>query len=100
VRLWDLTSGRLDRVLEGHRPSTRAVAFSPDGRLLATIGSDGMVRLWGATTGAELRCLDGRAECLRGVAFSPDGRTLAATASDNDVRLWGLHQILPTQPEP
>jgi WD40 repeat protein len=94
VRLWDLKSGLLERVLEGHYPVTHYLAFSPDGPLVATTGQDGKVRLWNTDTGEELRCLDGRASWLGGVAFSPDGQTLAATGSDNDVRLWNVPGLL------
>src|SRR5262249_44047786 len=82
VGLWDLEGGRGDRLVASHSHARDAVAFSPDGRLLATAGSDGIVGLWSVTTGAELGQVGGPAERLTAVAFSPDGRMLAASGHD------------------
>ena len=75
------------------------MAFSPDGRLLATAGGDGTVRLWDVATGAELRQVGDPADRLSGVAFSPDGRMLAATGNDADIRLWDLAEVLKARTE-
>jgi WD40 repeat protein len=63
------------------------VAFSPDGRLLASCGSDNTVRLWDPATGTQQRILTGHTGSVHGVAFSPDGRLLAS-CGDKTVRLW------------
>jgi WD40 repeat protein len=81
-------------LIAGHSLPTRSVAFSPDGRLLATAAADGTAGLWSLTDGRELRRLDGRADTLRNVAFSPDGTMLAATGNDGDIRLWDVADIL------
>src|SRR5262249_47263950 len=94
VRIWDIASGEQVRMIAGHSLPTRSVAFSPDGRLLATAAADGTACLWSAATGQELRRLDGRADTLRNVAFSPDGRTLAATGNDGDIRFWAVDDLL------
>jgi WD40 repeat protein len=90
VRLRDLESGAARRTLEGHADGASCVAFSPDGRSLATGGSGRIVRLWDLKSGAARRTLEGHADRILCVAFSPDGRSLAVGGSDGTVRLWDL----------
>jgi WD40 repeat protein len=90
----------LERVLAGHPFATTAVAFSPDGRLLATTGGDGAVKLWSVSTGRTLHRLEGGTNWLCSVAFSPDGKTLAATGGGDDVQLWDLVELRETTPDP
>ncbi len=88
IRLWDVSSGKEVRRLEGHEKTVFSVAFSPDGRLLASGSVDPTIRLWDVTTGIELRRLEGHESFVLSVAFSPDGRFLASGSADLTVRLW------------
>ncbi|WP_293208259.1 NACHT domain-containing protein [Microcoleus sp. PH2017_01_SCD_O_A] len=68
-----------------------AVAFSPDGKLLATGGTDGVVRCWDVASGKELLTCKGHSNWVSSVAFSPDNKTLASGSSDKTIKLWERH---------
>jgi WD40 repeat protein len=85
VRLWDPASGRSLATLDGHTNWTLALAFSPDGRILANADADGAVHLWDPTSGRSLATLQGHTGWVRALAFSPDSRTLANAGLDGVV---------------
>ena len=92
ARIWDHASGDcLHTLTDDHSEffEVRGVAFSADGRLLATAGgSDKTARVWDTATGDCLRTLTGHTDTVNGVAFSPHGQLLATASNDKTARLW------------
>jgi len=78
----------LERTLAGHAQRVAALAFSPEGRTLATGSTDRTLRTWDVATGAMQRTLEGHAGSVLAVAFSPDGALLASGSEDATIRLW------------
>lgn len=92
VELMDPANGRVRETLEGHTGSMNWVAFSPDGKTLASVAADvgkSGIRLWNTANGRSLETLrDGGEKNYSEVAFSPDGKTLVANGPG--IQLWDL----------
>ncbi|KAG0304792.1 hypothetical protein BGZ97_001340 [Linnemannia gamsii] len=97
AQVWDTLVEDAGRILSGHMYSdVTGIAFSPNGRWVATSGADYAVRLWDAMTGDLVSTFSEHTDKVWDVAFSPDGRQLASGGEDGFVRLWDVNTSEPS----
>jgi hypothetical protein len=87
IQLWDADTGRLLRTFGAARWSNQ-VAWSPDGRYIASAEPNHVVNIWEAATGQRVGKYAGHTEAVRTVAWSPDGSMIASGGNDCTVHLW------------
>jgi RNA polymerase sigma factor (sigma-70 family) len=88
IYLWDTTIGREIRRLQAPGHVVTCLAYSSDGRMLASGGLDRTLRLWEVATGRERRCFEGHQGIVRSVAFSPDCTRLVSASDDTTALVW------------
>jgi WD40 repeat protein len=66
------------------------VAFSPDGKTIASGSTDNTIKLWDVASGKQLKTLNGHSSSVLSVAFSSDGKTIASGSDDNTIKLWDV----------
>jgi WD40 repeat protein/serine/threonine protein kinase len=93
IRLWDTSSGANIREILGCEPGyqIRALAWSPDGKWLASAGSDKLGIVWNPATAEKVRTLTGHTASVVALAWSPDIDRLATASFDGEVRIWDLN---------
>lgn len=93
LKIWEVKSGQEIINLKGHTKGVTSVAFSPDGKTLATGSHDQTIKIWDVESGVEIGCFTGHrdhvwAGGVSSVAFSSDGHTLASGSWDGSIKLW------------
>ena len=85
--LWGLcNTAHISRI--EHDGALRAIAYSPDGRIMATAGDDKIVRIWDASSGEQVHAFSGHTQLVSDVEFAPHDAVLATASADKTVRLW------------
>jgi RNA polymerase sigma factor (sigma-70 family) len=88
VRIWDVETGKILVEISADQNKVRSVAFSPDGKVLATGGQDHDVRLWDVASGKQLAVLKGHTGPVVVIVIAKDGTTIITASGDRTVRIW------------
>jgi WD40 repeat protein/serine/threonine protein kinase len=78
------------QALEGHTAAIRAVAFSPNGKMILSAGHDNTIKLWDFPAGHLVKSLRGHASWVRSAVFSPDGHKVLSGSLDAEAKLWSI----------
>ncbi|NEQ77394.1 MAG: hypothetical protein F6K23_32915 [Okeania sp. SIO2C9] len=87
ILVWDVETWKVRYTLEKHSQAIKAIAISPDGKILASSSEDGNINLWDLGTGKLLRSIKGDGA----IVFSPDSKQLVSVSQDNLIQLWQIY---------
>ncbi|MFP4650991.1 MAG: WD40 repeat domain-containing protein [Phormidium sp.] len=93
-KLWEVSEGEYAKLAQ-HNSAIRTVAFSPNGEVLASASSDGIVTIWSLGQPQEIMRVEGQPDGISNIAFSSDNRQLAAGGDDGSIEIWDLETARP-----
>ncbi len=88
VKIWNLETGELFRILKGHSDGVCAVALSPDGKIIASGSIDKTIRLWHLESGELLAKFIGHTDTVTGLTFTASGEMLVSASLDKTIKIW------------
>ncbi|HLP87465.1 MAG TPA: NB-ARC domain-containing protein [Nostocaceae cyanobacterium] len=96
IRIWDVHTGEIIKILSGHTSKVMSAIFSPDGQAIASCSEDKSIRIWDISTG-EHRTLEGHSGRVWSVAFNSDGSRIASGGEDKTAQIWDTSTGHPLQ---
>ena len=88
MRLWDTSTGQVARIFRGHTKTVQSVAFSSDGKLIASGSQDQLIKIWDTRTGQLQRDLDGHTGHVASAVFAPESNRVVSASTDGTIRVW------------
>lgn len=92
IKVWDVKTGQMELILEGHDKSTLPVAFSPDEKYIVSGSLDLSIKIWNAKDGSLLHSYEKHSKNIFDVAFHPNPRYFASASGDKTIRLWDIQE--------
>lgn len=90
VKVWNATTGQTLLTYNKHSGQVYALAWSPDGKSIASGGDDHSVRVWNIATGQTTLVYRGHSNSIFKIAWSPDGKSIASASADGTIQVWHL----------
>ncbi|HEY9694929.1 MAG TPA: serine/threonine-protein kinase [Oculatellaceae cyanobacterium] len=94
IKLWNITTGEDNQTFTVDSDGITALAFSPNGKILASGSNDNKIQIWNLVTGKMIRTFAGHSSAITSVAFSPDGQNLVSSSEDNTIKTWRLPKFI------
>ena len=93
MQVWNATNGSKASSYRGHEGWVRAIAWSPDGKRIASTSEDKAVQIWEVAKGKQIATYRGHTDWVDIVMWSPDGKRIVSASKDNSVQVWSAEHV-------